>query len=513
MSAMGAAAPSPFSIFATLSREGERIALSEGGKMLTYRELDAWSSQIAARIRAWGPTADQPIGLLAPSSLEFAAALVGIWKAGALAVPLQPAHPPAELQYIVADSGLSHILVHPQCRERAEKLWAGSSVHLQAVPARAAEDALMTTAPSARDGALIVYTSGTTNRPKGVVTTFASLEAQISTLLKAWGWSAEDRTLDVLPLHHVHGLVNILSCAMAAGARCEMAAKFDPQLVWSRIANREINVFMAVPTIYSRLIQHWEAQDAGTRAEWSRQARDMRLMVSGSAALPQPVFERWLAMTGHRLLERYGMTEIGMALSNPLGGERKMRTVGAPLPGVEVRLIDESGAVLEGPELPGEIQVRGPAVFREYWRQPRATAESFTADGWFRTGDIAERDRDGYYTILGRRSQDIIKSGGYKISALEIESALLEHPLITEAAVIGMPDPEWGERVAAVFVSSEPDHPQDEELAAWLKGRVAHYKVPTLWYRDAELPRNAMGKIVKSRLRETVAAAFKRPTS
>lgn len=506
--------PFRFSILEALARE--TTALREGVEVLTYRELDRWSSQVAEVCNRRGLGAEKPVGILAPASFEFAAALIGVWKAGAIAVPLQPAHPLAELQHIVSDSGLERVFFHPSCLELGESLRAETQIALEPVPLLASAGGLVEAAAPAvlpETGALIIYTSGTTNRPKGVVSTYASLNAQIVTLLTAWGWTSSDRTLNVLPLHHVHGLVNVLCCALAAGADCELAVRFDPQQAWDRIVSGDINVFMAVPTIYSRLAQQWEGQPQSVRAGWSEAAGKMRLMVSGSAALPQPLFERWQAITGHRLLERYGMTEIGMALSNPLRGERKVRTVGVPLPGVEVRLVDESGAVISGREIPGEIQVRAPTLFREYWRQPRATAESFAAENWFQTGDIAERDEDGYYRILGRRSQDIIKCGGYKISALEIESAILEHPLVVEAAVVGIPDVEWGERIAGFYVTSGEEGLRSDELAIWLKARIAHYKVPTRWRSCERLPRNAMGKLLKKELRAMAAADFTPPTS
>ncbi|MEQ1876273.1 MAG: AMP-binding protein, partial [Bdellovibrionia bacterium] len=255
-----------------------------------------------------------------------------------------------------------------------------------------------------------------------------------------------------------------------------------------------INVFMAVPTIYQKLVAYWSERDSAERERLSKAARRMRLMVSGSAALPAPLFAAWEKITGHQLLERYGMTEIGMALSNPLEGERRPGTVGVPLPGCEVRLQD------------GRIEVRGPNVFKYYWRRPEETANSFTADGWFKTGDIAELESDGYYKILGRESQDIIKSGGYKISALEIESVLLEHPAIEEAAVVGIADDEWGECIAAAIVRKDAGTGKFAALAAeissWLETKLARYKCPRRWKQVARLPRNAMGKVMKPQVRE-----------
>jgi malonyl-CoA/methylmalonyl-CoA synthetase len=256
---------------------------------------------------------------------------------------------------------------------------------------------------------------------------------------------------------------------------------------------------MAVPTIYAKLLSVWDAAPAEVRAKWSAAAARLRLMVSGSAALPVSLLSRWHAATGHVLLERYGMTEIGMALSNPLDGERRPGFVGRRLPGVGVRLVDENGVeVREG--TPGEAEVQGASVFLEYWAQPDATREAFR-DGWFRTGDVAVVER-GAYRILGRLSVDIIKTGGYKVSALEIEEVVREHPEVLECAVVGVPDEEWGERVAAAIVPASAPGPTLEALRTWAASRLSTYKLPTRLRLLDELPRNAMGKVVKTRVRE-----------
>jgi len=343
---------------------------------------------------------------------------------------------------------------------------------------------------------MMVYTSGTTGKPKGVVTTHTNIVAQVASLVAAWEWRADDWILLVLPLHHVHGIVNVLTCALWAGARCEMLPKFDAEQVWGRVAAGELTLFMAVPTIYGKLITAWEAAAPDRRRAWSAGCAPprMRLMVSGSAALPVQRLERWHEITGHVLLERYGMTEIGMALSNPLGGERRPGFVGTPLPGVEVRLVDEGGRPVP-PGAPGEIEVRGATVFLEYWRRPDATAAAFR-DGWFRTGDVAVVEH-GTYRILGRSSVDIIKTGGYKVSALEVEEVLRTHPAIAECAVVGVEDPKWGERIcAAVERRGEVDLTL-AALQAWAKERLAPYKIPRALRSVPALPRNAMGKVTK----------------
>jgi len=275
---------------------------------------------------------------------------------------------------------------------------------------------------------------------------------------------------------------------------------FDGAGIWNRLAEGGLTLFMAVPTIYARLLAAWDAAPRETRARWTEAAARLRLMVSGSAALPVSVLERWRAATGHVLLERYGMTEIGMALSNPCDGERRPGCVGQPLPGVEVRLVDEQGReVDEG--APGEIEVRGDTVFLEYWRRPDATRDAFR-EGWFRTGDVAVCD-SGSFRILGRQSVDIIKTGGYKVSALEVEEVLREHPDVGECAVVGAPDDEWGERVAVAIVPRGSGESLGiDALREWAAPRLSRYKLPTRVRLVDDLPRNAMGKVVKPRVRE-----------
>jgi malonyl-CoA/methylmalonyl-CoA synthetase len=284
----------------------------------------------------------------------------------------------------------------------------------------------------------------------------------------------------------VHGIINVLGSALAAGASCEMLPQFDPADTWNRLASGDVTVFSAVPTIYHRLIAAWDAAPAAQQLAWTDGARRLRLMMSGSAALPLRTLERWRVLTGHTLLERYGMTETGMILSNPLHGQRRPGAVGTPLPGVDVRLVD------------GEVEVRGPGVFSEYWQRPAETGEAFR-DGWFRTGDVAVCE-DGVYRLLGRTSTDIIKTGGYKVSALEIEDALREHPAIADAAVIGAPDDDWGQRVAAVVELRGGMALSLAELREWLRPRMAPYKVPRDLRVVAALPRNAMGKVNKPAL-------------
>jgi malonyl-CoA/methylmalonyl-CoA synthetase len=343
--------------------------------------------------------------------------------------------------------------------------------------------------------AMILYTSGTTSKPKGVVTTHANIQSQIESLIEAWEWKSADRIPLFLPLHHIHGIINVLSCALWIGGSVETFPRFDMKSILERVAARAYSLFMAVPTIYVKLIQSLDAMTDAERDEVVRAFSELRLMVSGSAALPASVHDKWFDLSGQKLLERYGMTEIGMALSNPYHGERRPGAVGMPLPGVEIRLKSEQGEIVAGDDESGEIQLRGPVVFLEYWNRPEITAESFD-DGWFRTGDIAVRE-SGYYRIMGRQSVDIIKSGGYKLSALEIEAACLDHPAICEAAVVGIADETWGEVVALAAVLGPNDELSLEGLREWCRGRLSKYRIPSRLMFVDELPRNAMGKVTK----------------
>jgi malonyl-CoA/methylmalonyl-CoA synthetase len=350
--------------------------------------------------------------------------------------------------------------------------------------------------------AMIVYTSGTTGRPKGAVSTHQNIGAQIAALVEAWQWTPSDRLLLTLPLHHIHGIINGLGSALAVRAACEILPAFEADLVWSRLASGEITVFTAVPTIYNRLIASWNAAPADVQRVRSQGARRVRLMMSGSAALPVQTLERWREITGHTLLERYGMTELGMVLSNPIAGERRPGFVGQPLPGVEVRLVGEDGRQVEE-GTPGELEVRGPAVCLEYWQRPDDTRDAFR-DGWFKTGDVAVKE-NGSYRLLGRSNVDIIKTGGFKVSALEIEEILRTHPAIAECAVVGVHDDDWGERVSAAVELRSGASLSLDELQQWAKVQLAPYKVPRALQAVPALPRNAMGKVVKPE----VAGLFK----
>jgi malonyl-CoA/methylmalonyl-CoA synthetase len=474
----------------------ERIAIVDDIGEHTYRELLEASACVAAGLLEWRDDLEGArVCFHIPPGFIHVAVQWGIWRAGAIAVPLAMSHPVPELEYTIGDADPEVIVAmgpgEDICRAIAERRgdrFLEASELVVAWP-----PAVLPRVPADR-AAMMVYTSGTTGRPRGVVTTHANITAQVESLVHAWDWTKEDRILLVLPLHHVHGIINVVACALWSGATCEILPSFDAAATWDSIASWNLTLFMAVPTIYRRLIAAYEAADPRRQKRMRDGAQDLRLMVSGSAALPVQILERWREITGQVLLERYGMTEIGMALSNPLKGERRPGFVGMPLPGVEVRRVDENGAPVAD-DVPGEVEVRGPTVFSEYWRKPEATREAFR-DGWFRTGDTAVVDK-GSYRLLGRSSVDILKTGGYKVSALEIEEVLREHPAIAECAVVGVDDEEWGQRVCVGAELRPGESLTREDLSAWAKTRLAPYKVPRDLRVVPALPRNAMGKVVK----------------
>jgi malonyl-CoA/methylmalonyl-CoA synthetase len=468
------------------------MAISDGTGDYSYDQLDRASAEVATRLLDdRGDLSEARVAFLMTPGFDHVAAQWGIWRAGGIAVPLPMAHPAAELEYLVLDSDASIVIADsdnaPVARPLAHRARARflASGDMKTLPPSTSSPHLSASAtvfnPARR--AMIVYTSGTTGRPKGVVTTHGALTAQIESLIAAWEWVHTDRTLLVLPLHHVHGILNVVCCALWSGAMLEMLPKFDCEATWERLASGELTVFSAVPTIYHRLIRSWEAARPSVQEARSRGCRTLRLMMSGSAALPRTVLDRWREMTGHVLLERYGMTEVGMALSNPLHGERRPGSVGQPLPGVSARLID------------GELQLQGPGVFSEYWRQPDCTRDAFV-DGWFRTGDAAVIE-DGAYRLLGRTSVDILKSGGHKLSALEIEEVLRAHPAIAECVVVGVEDAEWGQRVCCAAELRPGVTLELDDLKTWARARLAPYKIPRALVCVAQLPRNALGKVLK----------------
>ena len=466
----------------------QRVGIVDPAGEWTFARIDDDAVHLAGALEV---EHGDRVAVLCTPGHDVVTAVLACWHAGAIAVPLHPPNPDAESAYALDDSGAATIVASPAHRDAAARLAASAGIRLVDV---AADGLVHRLSPRLDKPALMIYTSGTTGRPKGAVHTHRSLAAMVDGMVTAWGWSAADRTVLVLPLNHVHGLINVTFTALAVGAWCEAPGGFDASGVWERFSSGAITVFMAVPTVYARLTAAWEAADDVTRSRWSAGAAGLRLMVSGSAALPVSTLEQWRQLTGQTLLERYGMTELGMVLSNTLD-HRVPGHVGEPMPDVEVRVVDDTGAAVPEGQ-PGELLVRGSQVFAGYWERPDATADAFV-DGWFRTGDVGVHEPGGY-RLLGRSSVDIIKTGGEKVSALEIEEVYRTHPSIADCAVVGIDDMEWGQRVALAAVPTPEASPDGDTLRGWGKERLAAAKVPTRFSFVQELPRNTLGKVVKS---------------
>lgn len=487
----------------TATRRRAHVAVAGDDHTATYGDLLESSALLGSRLLDRVSSRDlrgARVGLLMSPGAGWVSALLGIWRAGGHAVPLALTHPEPELEHVLTDAEVTTLVVEAGLRDRTEALADRLRLPILVSDGKESEsDADLPRPLPDQDEdedendarfALLLYTSGTTGKPKGVPIRHRHLGAQVRSLSEAWRWSEDDHILGVLPLHHTHGIVNVVLCALWNGASCTLHRGFDVGRVWRSVSDDALTLFMAVPTIYRRLIEEWQ-RTPELRRQRSDAARRLRLMVSGSAALPDPTLHRWREISGQTLLERYGMTEIGMALSQPLDGPRQPGTVGAPLPGVEVRIVAD------------ELQVRGRGVLDGYWQRPDETREVFTEDGFFRTGDVAERlaTPDGdIYRLLGRRSVDILKSGGEKISALEIEAVLRCHEAVADAAVVGRDDPEWGQRVVAFVELLAGASCEGDGLRNWCREHLAAFKVPKSVEIVDMLPRNALGKVVKGRL-------------
>ncbi|MDH4039370.1 MAG: malonyl-CoA synthase [Gammaproteobacteria bacterium] len=428
-------------------------------------------------------------------------------RAGLVYHPLNTAYQASELEYflgnaeprIVVCTGQSETLFNSLAAAgggtRVLTLDADGSGSL-AAGALGCTDTFDTVVREADDLAALLYSSGTTGRPKGIMLSHANLASNGRTLVKIWGFTAADVLLHALPVFHVHGLFIATHCVLLSGARMRWLDKFDAGVVMAQLP--DCSVMMGVPTYYTRLL----AQPGFSRADCG----NMRLFISGSAPLLAETFAGFEQRTGHRILERYGMTETGMNTSNPLHGERRAGTVGPPLPDVEVRVVGGDGMVLPAGEA-GDLQVRGPNVFKGYWRMPQKTRDDFTGDGFFNTGDKASISEDGYVSIVGR-SKDMIICGGLNVYPKEIELVLDDLEGVLESAVIGVPHADFGEAVVAVIVPAGKSQPHELEIIELSKLRLANFKVPKRVFFLEELPRNAMGKVQKNLLRERYADSF-----
>lgn len=467
-----------------------------------------------------------------------------------LAVPLSNKHAATMQEYFLKDTNASMIITTPEYETFLKPIAASKNCQLIIYNHDYVNLAINSEVTNTFDNnfnsettAMILYTSGTTGLPKGTAISHKALHAQVESLTQAWKINEKDNLLHVLPLNHVHGIVNALMCPLNVGATVVMHPKFDSSSVWSSLLNvnkpskDQISIFMAVPTIYSFLIsEHEKIVSKKHRMEdyFRNHCKEkVRLMVSGSAPLPSTVFEKWHEITGHKLLERYGMTEIGMALSNPYFidrvRDRKPGKVGVPLPGVEVKLVCkgktvlrmkgeygkgfwcdeslpvyESGKSKDATNVSGELFVRGPNVFTEYINRKEETEKSFSTGGWFQTGDEAQY-QEGIFKILGRTSVDIIKTGGYKVSALDVETQLLQNVDIKDVCVVGVSDLVWGQKIVALVVSDKIDGNQIEMdgFKQWCNTNMTSYEIPTVFKFVQEIPRNTLGKVNKKEIVKT----------
>lgn len=479
-------------------------------QVLTYAELEARLRDTVAYLQQLGVQPGDRVALQLPKCLEFILLHLATVRLGAISLPLNPAYPPAETEYFLQDSAASLFFTTSAGASALESVLPRLDALQDCVQIDPADPDRFTSRiqkaastyaepplPALEDTAVIVYTSGTTGRPKGAEITHGNLSANLTALHDAWGWQADDVLLHVLPIFHVHGLFVALLGALYAGATALLMRGFDPQRTLDAMVERECTVFMAVPTIHRRLL--------GVSRADRYDLSGMRLITSGSDRLPDEVFTGFQRTFGYTLLERYGMSETNMNLSNPLDGERRIGSVGLPLPGVEARVVDpETGEPLPEGQV-GEVQIRGPHVFKGYWGKPEVTAEAFTPDGWLHTGDLGFREPDGYYTLCGR-AKDLIITGGMNVYPPEVERVLAEHPEVYASAVIGCPDPEWGERVAAVVVRREGGMVNAGDLIEFCRGHLAPYKSPKEVFFREDLPRNAMGKVQKAILRRELCS-------
>ena len=473
---------------------------------VSYQQLEKRVAGAMGYLHSLGVQRGDRVALQLPKCLDFIYLHLGIMQMGAVSLPLNPAYPQQELAYFLSDSQTAVFFadinaqskidpILPELPHLQHCIYLGDGDQGLKIEEQGETPATRHSPLAADATALMIYTSGTTGRPKGAQITVDNLTANLNSLHEAWGWQDDDVLLHVLPIFHVHGLVVALHGALNAGATAVLIEKFDADDILARLASREYTVFMAVPTIHRRLY----AIADGNFTDLSH----MRLMTSGSDRLPDDLFTGYQETFNYTLLERYGMTETGMNLSNPLHGERRVGSVGLPLPGVEARIVNpEDNSPLPDGEI-GEVQIRGAHVCKGYWQQPQKTAEAFTPDGWLCTGDLGLREVDGYYTLKGR-AKDLIITGGLNVYPPEVELVLAEYPAVAASAVVGCLDDEWGEMITAVIVQNAPC--TAAEIIAYCREKLAHYKAPRRVIFVDELPRNALGKVQKAQLRRELCA-------
>ncbi len=476
----------------------------------SWRDLERGTAMLANLLVSLDLPPGSRIAAQTEKSVEALMLYLAVLRAGYVYLPLNPAYQAAELRYFIENAEPAVLVCAGRHFGWISKLafLAGTRYVFTlnedrsgTLLDRAAQmsDVHAVAEKEPDDLAAILYTSGTTGRSKGAMLSHRNLLSNAQMLKDFWAWRSDDVLIHALPIFHVHGLFVASHGALLAGARMIWFAKFEPRAVIQRLP--QASVFMGVPTLYVRMLQEAALSPDVCRA--------MRLFISGSAPLLIDTFKAWQSRTGHTILERYGMSETLMLSSNPcraLDGERIGGTVGPALPGVEIRVVDEQGQAC-GPEVIGHVQVRGPNVFSGYWRMPEKTQEEFSADGWFKTGDVGRFDAQRYLTIVGR-SKDLIISGGFNVYPAEIESFLNEMPGVAESAVVGVPHPDFGEAVVAVVVAQAGVSLQGADLIATLKRQIAGFKVPKQVFVVDELPRNAMGKVQKNLLREQHRSLF-----
>lgn len=479
----------------------DTLLLTSDNVRYSYEDAESASARLANCLCALGLQPGDRVSVQVEKSPLALWLYLACLRAGVVFHPLNSAYTASELAYFF-DNAEPALVICAGSQERAVKPVArragvkqvltlnvdGSGTLMDKAAECSAECGVVLR--SVDDMAVLLYSSGTTGRPKGIVLSHGNLAANARVLCEAWGFTRSDRLLHALPIFHVHGLFVALGCVLLSGASMRWLPKFDAGTAVAYL--NDCTVMMGVPTYYTRLL---EQDGFGLES-----CRNMRLFISGSAPLLEETFDAFRTRTGHAILERYGMTETNMNTSNPLHGKRKAGTVGLPLPGVQIRIVDEQGdPVTEGDV--GNLQVKGPNVFKGYWRMPEKTAVDFTADGYFNTGDKAKVGSDGYLSIVGR-AKDMVITGGLNVYPKEIELIIDDLPGITESAVIGVPHPDFGEGVVAVVVA-EADKAFDEiTVIATLKSQLAGFKVPKRVFQVPELPRNVMGKVQKNILRE-----------